>query len=92
MDSWRRNHARDPSLVAKGYWVRVVKWSPACLQAIDAVHRSLEHHRTASFLGGTADVDDYQRLASDLLTLAYTEDEGRSLIEAEIEKRENSRA
>lgn len=50
---------------------------------------SLEHHRTASFVDGAADVNDYKQLASDLLDLAYSEDESRSKIEAEIEIREN---
>ncbi|MEV6832087.1 helix-turn-helix transcriptional regulator [Amycolatopsis sp. NPDC051102] len=51
---------------------------------------SLEHHRTASFVDGAADVDDYKQLASELLALAYDADESRSLIQAEIEKRENA--
>ncbi|MFE0025505.1 helix-turn-helix domain-containing protein [Amycolatopsis sp. NPDC059021] len=51
---------------------------------------ALEHHRTASFVDGAADVEDYEQLAIDLLDLAYSPDESLNLINEEIKKRETT--
>lgn len=49
---------------------------------------SLEHHRTGSFVDGSADVADYTKLANDLGQRACTPDETRKLLTEEIASRE----
>ncbi|GAA4554224.1 helix-turn-helix domain-containing protein [Amycolatopsis samaneae] len=51
---------------------------------------SLEHHRTASFVDGAPDVEEYKQLASDLLSLAHSQNDSLAMINEEIEKRETT--